>query len=851
MPTEASADLAAKWLEYVFRGAALPADLPSRAAFGLENVAAALRQSLSAYSVAVLVLAGAVLLYQVAAMVAETAHQGVPLGRRVNRLWTPIRFVLAFCLLVPISGGLNAGQYLMVELASSGSSLASGIWGKAAQTMPGGFFSNPQPRSPDPSRLVATALEMEICRTVYRKHFAALSPYDAFAQLAGNISETSKIPSPKFGDETWRYSNFLNREAPLCGEYRFSGGGMNGSPAAELAAFSRADAERLILKARAVAEQVSGALSLSPPQAPSADARSAIASVLEEQRQTIAAKIEGLAKGDRNLANAALGESASQGWVAGGLLFLEIMKTQSVHAAIAANLLPKTQAPVFGHWKTAQETLNDALEESFAFRGIPSAQAESIRAVYEKTSAGMEEARIWLYGGQMAGAAVPPDQFDLRDRAGKTADFDGVFSALSQSLNRAATAEGIWNNGNAAAKTAGQSSEESFSPLWLGAKTNPISALAEAGWRYFNLGSYLFGMAGEAFGGDSVGGSAGAAILFSLLAAAFVLCGIALAAVLPLLPFLRFAKGIIVWLVEVFAAVIAMPLVALLHLTVSGDGIGGDAARRAYWLWFGVFARPALTVLGLICGIIAMGLAVPLLEWLFSSVNAAIQGYEGGAFTSARAVLALAFAASVYAIVNVIFRAACAMPEGFMRWVGEGFSSLSGGEAAPYPTAATGGGNGGSASSLPTPSASGEARFSAGNGVVSRQSSAGAGTAAAANPHRLKSSLFPSYSPDSKGADTAAESLHKTNVNAASAASGAQGSSTASSSGGNATASANATAAATARVEIAAAPKTLPVVNETDRKEEPPDIAKAVERLAEMVEKNSKNRDEKKKDGEE
>ncbi len=73
-----------------------------------------LRQALGLYSFGMLMVAALLVFYHIAGMVAETAHHGTALGRRANPVWMPIRFVLAIGLLVPVSGSLNCGQYIVI-----------------------------------------------------------------------------------------------------------------------------------------------------------------------------------------------------------------------------------------------------------------------------------------------------------------------------------------------------------------------------------------------------------------------------------------------------------------------------------------------------------------------------------------------------------------------------------------------------------------------------------------------------------------------------------------------------------------------------------------------------------------
>jgi len=82
---------------------------------------------LAAYSNIILVLAGILLIYILINRVMESAQSGTPMGKNFNHTWTPIRLVVALGLLVPLSSGLNSGQYIVVYLAKWGSQMATQV----------------------------------------------------------------------------------------------------------------------------------------------------------------------------------------------------------------------------------------------------------------------------------------------------------------------------------------------------------------------------------------------------------------------------------------------------------------------------------------------------------------------------------------------------------------------------------------------------------------------------------------------------------------------------------------------------------------------------------------------------
>lgn len=80
------------------------------------------------YSLGMLIVGTLIIIYFVVAVVVETAQSGTPFGQRFNKSWAPVRIILFFGLLIPISNGLNAGQYIALTSAKLGSGLASTGW---------------------------------------------------------------------------------------------------------------------------------------------------------------------------------------------------------------------------------------------------------------------------------------------------------------------------------------------------------------------------------------------------------------------------------------------------------------------------------------------------------------------------------------------------------------------------------------------------------------------------------------------------------------------------------------------------------------------------------------------------
>lgn len=89
---------------------------------------------LGTYSTGVLVIASLVIFWSIMSIVIDSARTGQLGGGRHNMVWTPIRFVFALGILVPVGGAFNTGQILVMKLAEWGSNLGTNMWGTYVQT---------------------------------------------------------------------------------------------------------------------------------------------------------------------------------------------------------------------------------------------------------------------------------------------------------------------------------------------------------------------------------------------------------------------------------------------------------------------------------------------------------------------------------------------------------------------------------------------------------------------------------------------------------------------------------------------------------------------------------------------
>ncbi len=130
-----------------------------------------LHKIFAVYSHGLLVIAMMMTLYFVVTILGETAQTGTPFGKRFNKTWAPIRIVMAFGLLVPLTVGLNSSQYIVLYAAKYGSAFASNGWRYFNDTLSTNYIGEHQsmvsmPNAPDLNDLAQFMFVARTCKYV-------------------------------------------------------------------------------------------------------------------------------------------------------------------------------------------------------------------------------------------------------------------------------------------------------------------------------------------------------------------------------------------------------------------------------------------------------------------------------------------------------------------------------------------------------------------------------------------------------------------------------------------------------------------------------------------------------------
>ena len=160
--------------------------------------------------------------------------------------------------------------------------------------------------------------------------------------------------------------------------------------------------------------------------------------------------------------------------------------------------------------------------------------------------------------------------------------------------------------------------------------------------------------------------------------------------VLPILPFLYFFFAFGGWIKSIFEAVVAMPLWAIAHIRIDGQGLPGPLATNGYFLLFEILLRPTLIIVGLLSSILLFSALVYELSFIFTFLTFTAGGlgeedaltFTGVTFIGGTSVMdywrgpvdtffhTAIFTIIVYMLALSSFKLIDAIPNNIMRWMG-------------------------------------------------------------------------------------------------------------------------------------------------------------------------------------
>ena len=702
----------------------------------------AFQDMLMFYSIGVAVIGLLIFMYYIVAIAVETAQTGTPFGRRFNHVWAPIRMVVALALLIPMSMGFNGAQMLTLYMAKWGSSLATNGWSEFVNVLV--TASAPQallatydttgavvntrlvadPQKPKPNELLRYYTVLATCYQIYKlKKNITIEAYlvrntgaPLYTTLLANnwaaaLAFFNNGPVViVFGEQNnTLHSGYPGAIRPYCGKITFSPTDLTETASVTLQsgyyeAFIR-DPWRNI--------DQTVALALTPPAAPPPlPAPSGQPQAFFYDAATNIIGLGAVANSPNSMAPNDYARNHILGWWDDRL-------TTIISTAVAAMLADPDWLLALNDlgwggaaiWYNKIAQLNGALISGVSNLPTVTAWPEVMEFVSEEKS--KKDKNI------LAATAYLPYLSD-----GKRINFDDAADGpIAEVLNDAYT---VWHalfyteyNGVSGATNVA-SSKNIFVDIVNGffgtqglynMRTNTdVHPLAQL----VTMGKYLLTTAirNLAIG---AGGSALAAPLTQMLTASDVppvvikaiagmfttigmmtiSIGFILYYVIPFMPFIYFFFQVGGWVKAVFEAMVGLPLWALAHIRIDGNGLPGDVAMSGYFLIFEIFLRPILTIFGLVGAISIFAAQVQVLNSIFELVVSNVTGFDtaGAAGVPTREVGAMAFVRGgidqlfytviyviiVYMMAQASFKLIYLIPNNMLRWMGssvDGFGEI-------------------------------------------------------------------------------------------------------------------------------------------------------------------------------
>lgn len=602
------------------------------------------------YSYGILLVGVFVIIYLVAAIVMETASSGVPFGQRFNKAWAPVRLIMFFGLLLPTQTyGINLGQYLVLNSAKWGSNLATNAWLTFDRTTKTPYIGKPEqlvakPNTPDLNDIVTFMAVARTCSWAEgRNHGYDIKPYMVYGAGAAQSEELGATApafkdmvtkagggdvSIRFGvkDETL-YPKEPGAVYPFCGELGLditdqSQPGVaiiqqayvqmisclwdgNGSDTFECNVNSLSDQGRdFTIRYSRILPNENAFPNMDPYIGPSQKTQYLIlmdAAFTEAINNAVTTQVkEGLWNNDAAL---------NLGWGGAGIWFNKIAEQNGA--------------------------LTGAIYDKPGIKSMPSVM-EFIRQARLKQNVSTSLKDTYspvLSNGKYIQYATPEDENIGRILNQQFRYWGGekpvsYFKDVAVSQNSQTTGNVIIDVINAMLGTNG------LFDMCKNSDIHPLAQLSSLGRGLIEHSIRSFGVA---FGVGILSildkqnfaqSLSAATSFFTTFATLGLGLGFILYYVIPFLPFIYFFFAVMTWVKGIFEAMVGVPLWALGHLRIDGEGMPGGGGEAGYFYILEIFLRPVVIIIAFIGGIAVFGAMVKVLNQVFYLLIANLAGHD-------------------------------------------------------------------------------------------------------------------------------------------------------------------------------------------------------------------------------
>lgn len=696
----------------------------------------------SFYSGGMLCIAGLIIVYYVFVVIVESAQTGVPFGERFDSVYVPIRLVLAIMLLLPTYYGMNSGQWIALKLAKYGSSFATNAWmihNNTVLTNPYGVGTNnplglttrnlvASPKIEDVGSIISFFMLYHACESAYYWQYASITDDDAPKNISAYfVRKGGAQPSASlevagqayndalaffnngpikivFGEHSDTYTEYDGHVKPYCGSMVFPVDSVNYEGARDIyETYYNYIVDNLITDDNLIAYGDREAfiqfrdrgdpctVDIARDWGAGCDehAGAVFSNSVKTEYQAV---FDGMMRGTIDTLRDANAEQLTitrgmldLGWGGAGVWFGRISEYNGAIVTASLNKPQTGSFPLVMEY-VAEQKMKNQNSGAFKDRYNPNFQENTTADQYFQQS-GLDNSATDLGMAKYLDATYRRlESNDLTQDPGNNSErlsknpLINVINAVYGSSGLFDLRQNIDVHPMARLSALGRGIIDK-SIMYLGGALvmSGLGGMLGAADQHFNKG---FDTLSSALAGIGMTGLTVGFIFYYII---------------PLMPFMYFFFACARWVKTIFEAMVGIPLWALAHLKIDGEGIPAQAAANGYFLLLEIFIRPILTVFGLLLGFSIFAAMVVVLDTIFNVVVANVGGYsnldkDGNPNESlmelARSALdefmyTIVYAIIVYMIATSSFKLIDLIPNGILRFAGAGVASF--GDKAPDP----------------------------------------------------------------------------------------------------------------------------------------------------------------------
>ncbi len=599
------------------------------------------------YNTGILAVAALVFLYMITTVIMESSETGVPFGKRFNGAWAPLRMIFAVGLLMPLpTFGINGGQWMTMYVAKWGSSVATNGWIKFLDSLQGQTPLGQkdslivEPRAPSINALVEFLFVAETCANFQNLMYGTavngyvISENTAAVYLQGpagggggggtvdTFDAARKFTNQqniyiRFGEQDDDYVSPQGHIRPVCGDmtFKLEDTAQPGSLAMQATWY------KLIKDIWTNQEFSQTALNLATRYVPNerrdpdAPVPSGGGTMVDFVKKMTDIKTQLPTQGNNTLPTAFTDARTQQinapswdkdfrqlGWAGAAIWYNKLAEMNGSFMAAVHDV------PRGGRYPEVMETISEQKRQTDALID-PQQRFQPYEAIGNRVDfanpADKYEAMVEYTAQQIwrAGYMVPTNS-SMIDVIRAIFGLEDLFS-MRDNINA-----GV----NPLAQLAGLGRgllEASIQNLGFSFGAGIVSGLAD-----------LIGMTPM----KTIG--AGVAKFTTKIGMIGFTLGFMLFYVVPFMPFIYFFFSAGTWVKSIFTGLVGIPLWAIAHLRIDGEGLPGPMGMTGYFLLFEIFIRPILTVMGLIGGLTIFGAQAFVLDQIWDLVTSNLTGYD-------------------------------------------------------------------------------------------------------------------------------------------------------------------------------------------------------------------------------